>query len=385
MHPVLLMLLIHCRFSWMCSRSIRWTFFRCISSGHVRGPYRLRERVTTCQASKLSVHTLFLMAWVSHFFPNGRALTDSQLVEKITSTKNINMNYINYENAIQQKHHVSLVGWPSAVPFYNPSKISLFALLLLLCSSLVIGSCSWQAMSKRQERDHADKLAKATKDGKVIGWKRKVCSDKGSRKKKDMKRRTEVRDDDEEAESDMINNEGDEEEGESEQEDDISLPKKRKTTLIPTNQGDKQSVKESRTTSRRQEKNGKKGKDGMSKRRGKNTAKAGQTCKLTKDVSKLLPPTYKSQQFIEDSDEIEDSEWHHFLPLFAHPLAKPFFASNRLITYIIPLYHLVTLSLASYIHQCCLYQYMPYCHITSPGFNILALNYIFKLRQLFPI
>jgi len=163
-------------------------------------------------------------------------------------------------------------------------------------------------MSKRQERDHADKLAKATKDGKVIGWKRKVCSDKGSRKKKDMKRRTEVRDDDEEAESDMINNEGDEEEGESEQEDDISLPKKRKTTLIPTNQGDKQSVKESRTTSRRQEKNGKKGKDGMSKRRGKNTAKAGQTCKLTKDVSKLLPPTYKSQQFIEDSDEIEDSE-----------------------------------------------------------------------------
>ncbi|KAF8802192.1 hypothetical protein BYT27DRAFT_7112961 [Phlegmacium glaucopus] len=42
------------------------------------------------------------------------------------------MNYKNYEVAIKFKHHVELVGWPTNIPFANPSNIRVVGFLKTL-------------------------------------------------------------------------------------------------------------------------------------------------------------------------------------------------------------------------------------------------------------
>jgi hypothetical protein len=41
----------------------------------------------------------------------------------LVKEKAVNMNYINYNVAIVEKHKVELVGWPATIPFANPSMI----------------------------------------------------------------------------------------------------------------------------------------------------------------------------------------------------------------------------------------------------------------------
>lgn len=64
------------------------------------------------------------------------------LAENITGVKNITMNYSNYATAIQEKHHVQLLGWPPSVTFQNPSRISAVADATLLRNSLAAGTCA---------------------------------------------------------------------------------------------------------------------------------------------------------------------------------------------------------------------------------------------------
>jgi hypothetical protein len=96
--------------------------------------------------------------------------------------KAINMNYVNYDIAIVQKHRVELVGWPDGIPFANPSAIGTVGAVRILREALIVGDCKWIAQTKRQQGVHAAMLKTKRDAGDPIGKKRKQRSDKGKKR-----------------------------------------------------------------------------------------------------------------------------------------------------------------------------------------------------------
>lgn len=97
--------------------------------------------------------------------------------------KNVHMNYLNYETAIVEKYHVTLVGWPSTLPFANPSNIGTVGDIRTLRDALKVGECKWTVQTKRQQAAHAETLKSKRAAGEVVGKKRKIRSDKGKKRK----------------------------------------------------------------------------------------------------------------------------------------------------------------------------------------------------------
>ena len=91
------------------------------------------------------------------------------------------MNYVNYDVAIVEKHKVQLIGWPSAIPFANPSTNSMVDDIKSLCGALIAGECKWIAQSKFQQDSHATMLRTKRDKGEVIGKKIKQRLDKGKK------------------------------------------------------------------------------------------------------------------------------------------------------------------------------------------------------------
>ena len=123
----------------------------------------------------------------------------------ITNIPNLGMNYVNYKTSIILKYHVQLVGWPSEIPFINPHQLTTIVTAKSLLDSLIVSTCKWVILSKRQQKDHAAALAASAEGGQVVGRKKKVCSDKGRKRGK-----LADNDNDGNGESDELNDDGDE-------------------------------------------------------------------------------------------------------------------------------------------------------------------------------
>ena len=174
------------------------------------------------------------------------------------------MNYVNYVRAIKKKHHVQLIGWPPSIKFQYPSKISSIETITHLRDSLVVSSCKWQLMSKKEQKELDLMLAEAEENGVMIGKKRKTRSDK---------RGTASNSDEEEAGNDESSDES-------------------------------QSSSKGNETSAAKSKSRKKKGDAKLLRQDKSVVKKGKGARKAKqhtDMSRLLPP--KSKVYIEESDE----------------------------------------------------------------------------------
>lgn len=93
------------------------------------------------------------------------------------------MNYVNYEIAIKYKHHVELIGWPTSIPFANPSKIGTVGPLKNLRDALKVGTCIWKQMSAADNAKLKLKVASMQESGKTIGTGRRQRSDAGVKRK----------------------------------------------------------------------------------------------------------------------------------------------------------------------------------------------------------
>ncbi|KAG6875059.1 hypothetical protein C0993_010410 [Termitomyces sp. T159_Od127] len=114
-------------------------------------------------------------------------------LRNILVNKTIKMNYMNYDAAIVEKHHVHIVGWPSRITFGSPSNISTIDDIRLLRSTLKDGSCKWAFLTAEERKEHDQKLASARKEGEVVGKKRKERSDKGKPRMKGKGRQVKKR------------------------------------------------------------------------------------------------------------------------------------------------------------------------------------------------
>lgn len=94
------------------------------------------------------------------------------------------MNYLNYDISIVQALHVKLVGWPDDIPFGNPSTIPDVGSVRRLRNALKEGTCRWDKLTERQQREHDEWLQEKRRAGQVVGVKRKGRSDKGGSHKK---------------------------------------------------------------------------------------------------------------------------------------------------------------------------------------------------------
>ncbi|KAF8338599.1 hypothetical protein F5887DRAFT_982590 [Amanita rubescens] len=106
----------------------------------------------------------------------------------ITGRPTIKMNYLNYETSIVAVYHVKLVGWPTNVPFGNPSNIGDVSSVRALRRALQDGECKWMKLTELQQREHEEMLEERRRTGQVVGVKRKKRSDKGGTHQKSGKR-----------------------------------------------------------------------------------------------------------------------------------------------------------------------------------------------------
>jgi hypothetical protein len=108
------------------------------------------------------------------------------------------MNYINYEVNIIIKYKVKLVGWPLE-KFTSPYNINSVDELRNVRDALRCGTCFWKGLSTREVGQYAKELEQRTAAGEVIGKKRKVRSDRGT--KRGLKKKPEMVEDDSDEES----------------------------------------------------------------------------------------------------------------------------------------------------------------------------------------
>lgn len=96
---------------------------------------------------------------------------------EITGRSEIAMNYQNYETAIVSCYQVHLIGWPSHIPFANPSTVKTEHLQRLY-NALQSFECGWQKMSRDEIAGHNARFDVAEAPGR----KRKERSDKGKKR-----------------------------------------------------------------------------------------------------------------------------------------------------------------------------------------------------------
>ncbi|KAI6010382.1 hypothetical protein BKA83DRAFT_4068639 [Pisolithus microcarpus] len=85
----------------------------------------------------------------------------------------------NYNTAIVEMYGVKLLGWPTGVPFVNPSSIGTVSEIRKLCNSLKSGECRWKKLSKAQRNAFSSKLEAHRASGEVVKKPRKKHSDAG--------------------------------------------------------------------------------------------------------------------------------------------------------------------------------------------------------------
>lgn len=93
------------------------------------------------------------------------------------------MNYVNYDHAIVQKHHVKLVVWPKTLNFMAPHMIYTVDGAHLLWHCLQEKTCHWVKLSKKEVAEHLATVIAREKKGLVVGQKCKIHSDKGTIRK----------------------------------------------------------------------------------------------------------------------------------------------------------------------------------------------------------
>ncbi|KIK12187.1 hypothetical protein PISMIDRAFT_18921 [Pisolithus microcarpus 441] len=89
------------------------------------------------------------------------------------------MNYSNYNTAIVKMYGVKLLGWPTGVPFVNPSSIGTVSEICKLRNSLKSGECRWKKLSKAECNAFSSKLEACCASGEVVKKPCKKCSDVG--------------------------------------------------------------------------------------------------------------------------------------------------------------------------------------------------------------
>ena len=179
----------------------------------------------------------------------------------ITNIPNLGMNYLNYATAIQQKHHVELLGWPESIPFANPHHITVVAVARLLQHALTVATCKWVVMSTRRVKEHSAAVALAIDGGETVGKKRKQRSDKG-------KKRKQV------ANAAAGDGEEDQDDDEEDDEHDVPPPSKKR----------------------------------RSNKKANTQSKAASAAKKAKHIANILPSTApKSKEFVDTEDDESDS------------------------------------------------------------------------------
>jgi hypothetical protein len=93
--------------------------------------------------------------------------------------KNVGMCYVKYDQDIVTKHKVELVGWPVSIKFANPSEIGTVDDIRKLRQALKVGDCKWIVQSRGQQAAYAERLAEKVAAGEQVVKKRKERSDKG--------------------------------------------------------------------------------------------------------------------------------------------------------------------------------------------------------------
>ena len=95
------------------------------------------------------------------------------------------MNYNNYNTAIVETYGLKLLGWPTSVPFTNPSNIGTIGEIHKLRDALKSGECRWKKMLKSERGAFNTDLDTCHAAGESVKKPRKKCSDAGvSRKHK---------------------------------------------------------------------------------------------------------------------------------------------------------------------------------------------------------
>ena len=97
------------------------------------------------------------------------------------------MNYNNYNTAIVETYGVKLVGWPTSVPFTNPSNIGTIGEIRKLRDALKSGECRWKKLSKGERGAFNAELDARRAAGEGVKKSRKKRSDAGvPRKRKNI-------------------------------------------------------------------------------------------------------------------------------------------------------------------------------------------------------
>lgn len=94
------------------------------------------------------------------------------------------MNYMNYDKAIIQKHHIKLIGWPKNVKFVTPANLSSIDEVRTLRHVLKSNECRWVRLSQAEVDEHMATIVEREAAGEQVGRKRKQHSDKGKSRKK---------------------------------------------------------------------------------------------------------------------------------------------------------------------------------------------------------
>ncbi|KAI6018976.1 hypothetical protein BKA83DRAFT_4464850 [Pisolithus microcarpus] len=82
-------------------------------------------------------------------------------------------------HTIVKMYGVKLLGWPTGVPFVNPSSIGTVSEICKLRNSLKSGECRWKKLSKAECNAFSSKLEACCASGEVVKKPCKKCSDVG--------------------------------------------------------------------------------------------------------------------------------------------------------------------------------------------------------------
>jgi hypothetical protein len=190
----------------------------------------------------------------------------------ITNIPNLGMNYVNYSTAIQQKHHVELLGWPQSIPFANPHHITVVTVARKLQHALSVATCKWVVMSSRRVKEHSAGLALAVDGGDTVGKKRKSRSDRGKKRKRPAT---------------TEENDGSRENEENDDDDERDLPPPAKKRLRTTKEKANTQSKAASTARK---------------------LKTASAAKNARRIAKTLPPTgVKSKEYVDSEDDESDS------------------------------------------------------------------------------
>lgn len=119
-------------------------------------------------------------------------ISADDILEYITHTGNIVMNYVNYETVIVLRHKVKLVGWPTGLKFVNPCDLNSIDDVKRLHDALNVGDCKWVALTRQEVLDRTEAYEAAIAEGKTVGKKRKERSDKGGKRGPHKEKETEA-------------------------------------------------------------------------------------------------------------------------------------------------------------------------------------------------